>query len=146
MKFALVDTSVNCFIIVVLYSMKNFFPTYTRNMLLIKLKNMKKILLELAQGRSQPHSPGWARVPLSSFFPQISIIFSYFSSNFSQFLPQFGSPGGRLAHPGRPWLRHWISIKVLITILHGYVISRNNDAKAKNHIYTAIRCLDSENL
>ena len=26
------------------------------------------------QGRSQPHSPGWARVPLSSFFPQISII------------------------------------------------------------------------
>ena len=26
-----------------------------------------------SQGRSQPHSPGWARVPLSSFFPQISI-------------------------------------------------------------------------
>ena len=22
------------------------------------------------QGRSQPHSPGWARVPLSSFFPK----------------------------------------------------------------------------
>ena len=32
------------------------------------------------QGRRQPHSPGWARVPLSSFFPQISINFSYFSS------------------------------------------------------------------
>ena len=30
------------------------------------------------QGRSQPHSLGWSRVPLSSFFPQISINFSYF--------------------------------------------------------------------
>ena len=56
------------------------------------------------QGRSQPHSPGWARVPLSSFFPQISI---NFSSNFTYFLPHFGPPGGRVAHPGRPWLRHW---------------------------------------
>ena len=52
---------------------------------------------------SQPHSPGWARVPLSSFFPQISINFSYFSSNFTYFLPHFGPP---VAHPGRPWLRH----------------------------------------
>ena len=59
------------------------------------------------QGRSQPHSPGWARVPLSSFFPQILINLSYFSSNFTHFLPHFGSPGGRLDHPGRPWLRHW---------------------------------------
>ena len=41
------------------------------------------------QGRSQPHSPGWARVPLSSFFPQISI---NFSSNFTYFLPHFGPP------------------------------------------------------
>ena len=60
------------------------------------------------QGHSQPHSPGWARVPLSSFLPQISINFSYFSSNFSYFLPHFGPPGGRLAHPERPWLRHCI--------------------------------------
>ena len=22
-------------------------------------------------------------------------------------LPNFGPPGGRVAHPGRPWLRHW---------------------------------------
>ena len=29
------------------------------------------------QGRSQPHGSGWARVPLSSFFPQISINFSF---------------------------------------------------------------------
>ena len=47
------------------------------------------------QGRSQPHSPGWARVQLFSFFPQISINFSYFSSNFSHFLPHFGPPGGQ---------------------------------------------------
>ena len=58
-------------------------------------------------GRSQPHSPGWARVLLSSFFPQISINFSYFSWNFTYFLPHFGPPGGQVAHPGRPWLRHW---------------------------------------
>ena len=59
------------------------------------------------QGRSQPHSPRWARVPLSSLFPQISIKFSYFSSNFYSFLPHFGPLGGGVAHPGRPWLRHW---------------------------------------
>ena len=39
-------------------------------------------------------------------FPQISITFSYFSSNVPYFRPYFGAPGGRLAHPGRPWLRH----------------------------------------
>ena len=70
-------------------------------------KSKKVRLLGLMQGRSQPHSPGWARVPLSSFFPQILINFSYFSSNFTYFLPHFGPPGGWVAHPGRPWLRHW---------------------------------------
>ena len=30
------------------------------------------------QGRKQPHSPGWARVPLSSFFPQIWSIYLIF--------------------------------------------------------------------
>ena len=59
------------------------------------------------QGCSQPHRVGWARFPLSSFFPQILISFSYFSSNFTYFLPHFCPPGGRVAHPGRPWLRHW---------------------------------------
>ena len=39
--------------------------------------------LKQQQGRSQPHSPGWARLPLSSFFHQMSINFSHFSSNFS---------------------------------------------------------------
>ena len=57
------------------------------------------------QGRSQPHSTGWARVPLSSFFPQISI---NFSSNFIYFLPHFGLPGGRVAQLGRLWLRYCV--------------------------------------
>ena len=61
-------------------------------------------------GRSQPHSPGWARVPLSLIFPQIPIIFSYFASKFPHFLPHFGSPGGQLTHPGRPWLRHCVLV------------------------------------
>ena len=34
------------------------------------------------------------RVPLSSFFPQILINFSYFPSNFTYFLPLFGPPDG----------------------------------------------------
>ena len=40
-------------------------------------------------------------------FPQISIIFSYFSSNLTYFLPHFGPLGGRVANPGRLWLCHW---------------------------------------
>ena len=53
-------------------------------------------------GLSQPHSPGWARVPLSSFFHKFQSIFLIFSSNFTYFLPHFGSPGGRWAtHPPR---------------------------------------------
>ena len=63
-----------------------------------------------AQGCSQPHSPGWARVHCTTFlfFSSKFDEFSYFSSNFTYFLPHFGPPGGRLAHPGRPWLRHWM--------------------------------------
>ena len=53
------------------------------------------------QGCSQPHIPGWARVPLSSFFLKFPSYFSYFSSNF----PHFGPRGGRLG----PWLCHWRS-------------------------------------
>ena len=70
----------------------------------------------------EPHSPGWARVPLSSFFPQISI---NFSSNFIYFLPHFGPPGGRVAHPGRPWLRHWWR-PFLFSILYGLCTRRLN--------------------
>ena len=54
-------------------------------------------MVRFTQGRSQPHSPGQAKGPLTSFFPQISINFSHFSSNFAYFLPHFGSPGGRVA-------------------------------------------------
>ena len=90
--------------------------------------------LYVTQGRSQPHSPGWdagARVPLSSFFPQISINFSYFSSNFSYFLPHFGPPGGRLAHPERPWLRHWCN---------NYYFPKNTDKQSKQWThYSALK-------
>ena len=48
-----------------------------------------------------------------------SSTFLIFSSNFDQFflkpyyfLPHFGPPGGRLAHPGRPWLLHWSEVDV----------------------------------
>ena len=53
------------------------------------------------QGCSQPHSPGWARVPLSSFFPQISIKFSYFSSNFYSFSSSFWPSGWESRPPGK---------------------------------------------
>ena len=34
-----------------------------------------KLPTSFAQGRSQPHSHGWARVPLSSFFLKVCSIF-----------------------------------------------------------------------
>ena len=49
-----------------------------------------------SQGHSQPHSPGWARVPLSSFFAQIYIIFSYFSSTFLIFIFNLALRVGKL--------------------------------------------------
>ena len=49
-----------------------------------------------------------------------SFTFLIFSSNFDQFFlfflklyvfsSSFGPPGGRIAHPGRPWLRHWATV------------------------------------
>ena len=87
------------------------------------------------QGRSQPHSPGWATVPLSSFFPQILI---NFSSNFTYFLRHFGPPGGRVAHPGRPWLRHCLLSRLSMykhsanLFLH---ISSNKLQKKMNSVY-----------
>ena len=45
-----------------------------------------------------------------------------FSSNFSHFLPHFGSPGGRVAHPGRPWLRHWLYVyKCIMNVAPSYL-------------------------
>ena len=40
------------------------------------------------------------------YFPHFFLKFLSFSSNFAYFLPHFGPPGGRVAHPGRPWLCH----------------------------------------
>ena len=52
------------------------------------------------QGRSQPHSSGWARVPLSTFFLKFWLIFLIF--------PQILVISSLFwAHPGRPWLRLW---------------------------------------
>ena len=63
----------------------------------------KQLLWEGCRAVASLTVPGGQEFPLSSFSPK----FHNFSSNFSHFLPHFGSPGGRLAHPGRPWLRHW---------------------------------------
>ena len=42
------------------------------------------------------------------YFSLIILSFApIFSSIFPHFLPQFGPPAGRLAYPGRLWLRHW---------------------------------------
>ena len=45
--------------------------------------------LGYTQGRSQLRSPGWARVSLSSFFPQTSIKFSIFPQTFTSFSSSF---------------------------------------------------------
>ena len=42
---------------------------------------------------------------ISSIFPHFLVV-SHISSNCLNFLPYFGLPGGRFAHPERPWLRH----------------------------------------
>ena len=66
-----------------------------------------KIASTNTQGRSQPHSPGWARVPLSSFFPQISInLFNFpqlysFSSSICPSGWASRPPGKALATPLR---------------------------------------------
>ena len=58
-------------------------------------------------GRSQPLTPTWARYEYFLIFSSFFCIFSHFSSIFLNFLPHFGRPGGRVVHPGRPWVRHW---------------------------------------
>ena len=57
--------------------------------------------LRANQGRSQPHSPGWARVPLSSFFLKISINFSYFFLKLYLFSSSFWSSGWASRPPGK---------------------------------------------
>ena len=49
---------------------------------------------------------------VSSFFNKFLSIFSSFASNFFH-LPHFGPSDGQPAHPGRPWLCHWLGIMSL---------------------------------
>ena len=60
--------------------------------------------IKVKQGRSQPHSPGWARVPLSSFYLKFRLIFLIFTQTLLIF---FLILALQVAHPGRPWLCHW---------------------------------------
>ena len=48
-------------------------------------KRTKETYFDNNQGRSQPHSPRWAKSSTFLIFPQIMISFSYFSSNFAHF-------------------------------------------------------------
>ena len=52
--------------------------------------------------------PGGQSKNISSTLPHFPKYFAYFSSICLEFFPHFGPPGGRLAHPGRPWLCHCI--------------------------------------
>ena len=63
------------------------------------------------QGRSQPHSPGWARVPLSSFSLKFRLSFLIFPQTLLIFFLILALRG-RVAHPGRPWLRHWSTLNL----------------------------------
>ena len=69
-------------------------------------KKMPSSAFGCKQGRSQPHCPGWARVPLSSSFPQILINFvlvflkpDLFSSSFWPSGWASRPPGKALATP-----------------------------------------------
>ena len=66
--------------------------------------------------------PGGQEFHFPHFFPEISINFSDFSSNFTYFLPHFGPPHGRVTHPGRPWLHHWrASLTKIIWFLSNFL-------------------------
>ena len=78
-------------------------------------------------GSTGPYPASPSRVGKSStflIFPQISINFCYFSSNFSHFLPHFGYPGGWVAHSGRPWLRYWALPLVLFMISWKFLLTK----------------------
>ena len=56
-----------------------------------------------------PHPASQSRVGKTStflIFLKSRSNFLIFIWNFAHFLPHFGPTGGRLVHPGRPWLRH----------------------------------------
>ena len=51
------------------------------------------------QGRSQPHIPGWARVPLSSVFPQVLINFLIFPQAVLILGPGYATGGSSRERP-----------------------------------------------
>ena len=75
------------------------------------------------QGCSQPHSPGWPRLPLSHYFLKFRSIFLIFPQNFSHFLPHFGPPMG---------IRH---------CLNTYIFSFSYEPL----VFLRFRCEDPEN-
>ena len=65
------------------------------------------------QGHSQPTILSWQ----DFFFPQSNFYhFFLFPQTFLIFFFHFSPPGGRLAHPGRPWLSLWLQSQNHITI------------------------------
>ena len=59
--------------------------------------------------------PGGQEFYFPHFFLKSRLSFLIFPQTFTHFLPHFGPPGGRVAHPERPWLRHWVSRELLFT-------------------------------
>ena len=72
------------------------------------------------QGRSQPHSPGWARFPLSIFFLKFWSIWLIFPPNVLIYFLILALRVGE--YPGRPWLRYWSRAKkkthLMMTLYH----------------------------
>ena len=54
--------------------------------------------------------PGGQEFHFPHFFLKFQSTFLIFPQTLLIFLPHFGPPGGRVAHPGRPWLRHCLSL------------------------------------
>ena len=85
-----------------------YIPTTEGGSLLMTQLYCCLLLIELlvtlvfnCQGRSQHHSPGWARVPLSSFFPQILINFFLFFLKIYLFSSSFWPSGWATRPPGK---------------------------------------------
>ena len=80
-----------------------------------------------SQGRSQPHSPGWARVSLSSFFPQISINFVLFFLKLYLFSSSFCPPPPMGESPTRkgPGYAIACSLENELVVMLGFKCPRN---------------------
>ena len=63
-------------------------------------------------GVARLSTPGGQERNIASIFSSFSYILSHFPSICLYFLLKFGPPGGRLAHLGRPWLRHWMKYTI----------------------------------